>query len=414
MAAVTIFARAGGAADFDNQRNQRVPIRQMLNPAPGLIFSLKGVRSKQTAEKTNSGANKQWSRTTHQTHCVTQYKTIGMRRLVFRKVKQTRKPTWEVAKQTSKPTSKVAKQRSKPISEMAKQNTHLQKWEERHPVWRTSTTGYQSTQRRVMKMIGWSADPVNEFQKCTVDLAHSTRASYWVAWMAAKKSTGALLSPEEKRYAVNLEKLSKTHLRSTTVGVTPNHINSLLKSATEWRTSLAVLCAFCTAHRISDIIQLHAENLKIMEEQQLVAITFTRGKVVSRIGPYTTFLGMQTMVAQTMIHLLSLRRNKYLFTEKNSVTEREAMGAKVRNALRAADPRLTQLSIRHGACVEMGLRQVPQETIRSFTQHKSLAMLHRYMEHGRWNMSMALTQTPIVQITDQKCCDSKTWCELSE
>ena len=111
----------------------------------------------------------------------------------------------------------------------------------------------------------------------------------------------------------------------------------------QWRMTTAILLAYITAQRISDVIQLHARNIRKVKEY--IAITFTSGNTVPVIGPFTVFLAEDSMCAKALLRVMA-SHPAYLFIDELNQRCRDNAGEEIRQILHGVHPQLSQLSIR--------------------------------------------------------------------
>ena len=269
-------------------------------------------------------------------------------------------------------------------------------WTNRHNVWRHTTAGYQKAQTRLVNLLSNTPDAINHFSATSTkaNWGASTKASYWTAWLGAKKTMHLEITAEDRQLQKQLDASSKAATPTITNYLTPTLLNEPLLKDGPLNLKIAILLTFVASQRISDILQLHSENVK--QDGDFLMITLTKGKVIDRIGPYTIFFPAHSQTAKAMLELQKTRGNKYLFSEENSTTERHTLGESIRVLLKSVNTTLNQPAIRHGGARQMGLLAIPQETIRTFTKHATESMLNRYMQHGQFNRHLALTQADIV------------------
>eukprot|EP00744_Colponema_vietnamica_P026995 GILI01040281.1.p2 GENE.GILI01040281.1~~GILI01040281.1.p2 ORF type:complete len:172 (-),score=28.86 GILI01040281.1:618-1133(-) len=133
----------------------------------------------------------------------------------------------------------------------------------------------------------------------------------------------------------------------------------------------AVEIAWLTAGRGNDVRYLLAKDLQL-SDNNLMTITFRQGKTASHKA-YT--VGVPHASQQTTDFLNRMKRN-------NSWAFPGVKGEDIKNALRRADPRLEQRSLRRGRLQYLSAKGATDAELKELSQHADIAMLRRYLDMG--------------------------------
>ena len=268
----------------------------------------------------------------------------------------------------------------------------LEKFAARGSVWRTSTKEYQACQLRLVSLLGHVADQ-QRFTKFMAEAngrwAASTMATYWQAWLAAKKIIGEPETAEDARALRILERESKCAIRGDQQALDVAQLSRVIAGTASPQLRTAILVGWLLCQRISDVLQLHEKDVSLAHQH--LSITFHRGKVVPVIGPFTVFLRLETYAAESLHRLARCRENMFLFSETNSVSERNRLTVQIRAIL--ATVGITDVrSIRRGGVQHLGMLGASSQEIISLTKHSSEGMLMRYMQNGKTFLARANEQ----------------------
>lgn len=134
----------------------------------------------------------------------------------------------------------------------------------------------------------------------------------------------------------------------------------------------AITIAWLTAARMGCVLQLENSDVKIAGNE--VSVTFYRGKGVRSRGPYTVHTAASNEQLAIIKPLLTARA-KRLFPAR-------LKGEHVKKALRVADPRLEQRSLRRGALQRLAATGLDLDTLMRFSGHTQVKTLQRYLNWG--------------------------------
>ena len=147
-----------------------------------------------------------------------------------------------------------------------------------------------------------------------------------------------------------------------------------------------LLLWWATAARSGDALQLQSwaiVTLRTSHGMPLRSVKFVEGKGVTLRGPYT----VHTLVPrQHLLDLLMTNSEDYIFPPQF----RQKIADEVLGALKKADPRIEMRSIRRGSLQALAMADVDEQTLMTFSGHKCLPTLHRYLD---WGTMRGLAQT---------------------
>ena len=165
--------------------------------------------------------------------------------------------------------------------------------------------------------------------------------------------------------------------------------------------------SFFLGQRLGDICQLHADDFVQELTKGILTrllVTFRRGKVIGRIGPYTISLPRthttEPVLNRTMA-LLSKRRGTFVLSTSNTAAERERLADNANRKLKNTSSQLEVRSVRRGGLTRMATAGVPVSTLLLFSRHASLQMLYRYLDSGRRCREHHLLQDEAQRMAEQ-------------
>ena len=261
--------------------------------------------------------------------------------------------------------------------------------------------GYQQTQMRLLFLFDYAPeDRWTQFKKVAEQrgLAASTTAAYWIAFQTLRKIMGEAERPEDGKISRFLEARAAASPASHPLPMTTAHARRLMQRMDEPIVT-AILLAFVMGQRISDVMQLAGEDLTTNGKN--LVITFRRGKVIPKIGPFTLALALDTAVARQMVEMAKGRPG-FLFTPANSEAERLEMQSRVRQTLVDLDARLEARSIRRGGLQAMATRGESMESMLRVSKHASEKMLMRYLDWGACAQSHIISVSSLASETHRQ------------
>ena len=139
---------------------------------------------------------------------------------------------------------------------------------------------------------------------------------------------------------------------------------------------VAMLIAWMVAGRVGDCLRLLTKDVTM--SNNCLTITYRHHKTNNHKGPYSvTSAPLAPDHASLVQRWLGNRRSStFLFPQPKPT------GVAVRVALRRADAKLEQRSLRRGALLTMAAAGVCEATLMEFSGHTTVAMLRRYLAWG--------------------------------
>ena len=159
------------------------------------------------------------------------------------------------------------------------------KWEQRAAAFRLCTLDYQRTQQRMLPLL--LEDPKltsTTFNKVTEHCRYATKATYWIALLAAATACGRATPVDAKSMKKFLE--GRTWAEEPTLKEAADH-DMIERTANVLPPIMqdAVRLSFVLGQRLSDVLKMQRKSLSIF--QQHLSLTFYAGKVIQKIGPYS-------------------------------------------------------------------------------------------------------------------------------
>jgi hypothetical protein len=237
---------------------------------------------------------------------------------------------------------------------------------------------------------------------------YSTVATYCSAVISAKKFWTARATPKAlTSLGAFYEKQAKTEKKTKAPPMREKHARRLERAMRRQRSPLeiGILLAWMFGQRISDVLQLHANDVEVFNgfqnmtrhqsgsppsakqtsrTQKFIVITVRRGKTIGTTGPFTLHIPSHLSIARWVKNLAHRHRGRFLFTGEveNSKRSRARMSASTRNAMKMMGEQLEARSVRRGGLQAMAAMGMTMETIQTFfSQHRSIRMLREYLDH---------------------------------
>jgi len=275
----------------------------------------------------------------------------------------------------------------------------LNEWSVRHPAFRTTTEGYQSTQLRMLWLLEVPhEDRLARFEHECWDrrLKPTTAESYWTSWLSACKAIGEDVLHSDKAHQKLLKKRAEAHPRDYPKAATLAQVQAMcdLRKADRGSYTTIIGLAFKLGQRVSDMIQLGTNCITIQNQHRdgprrgrpRLAIAVKIGKVIGSIGPFTLWLNLEDPVARALLKLKKRATDMgraYLLTFNNSKDQRTHAAKIVRDIITSVDPDLETRSIRRGGLQLMSNSGVRTKRILKLSKHTDAKMLLRYLDNGR-------------------------------
>jgi len=219
-----------------------------------------------------------------------------------------------------------------------------------------------TTWHKVLATAMGALNRANLYTDSPVSLSVSGTAEWKDALRAAKKEANAFEASAPK--AMSLEQVRRA------VSTAPPGIKQQL------------ILAWITASRVGCILQIQMRDVELAPDGKLT-VQFRRGKGAIMGGPYTVpSTCPQEWLVDLQQALTGKEKDEFLWPCP-SAEARQEMGKALAQHLKTVDPQLEQRSIRRGALQELASKGIDEPTLMTFSGHKSVEMLRRYLEWGR-------------------------------
>lgn len=256
-------------------------------------------------------------------------------------------------------------------------------FDRRNAVWLTFSPNYLQAQQRLLFLLD-AKDAFATLQQEAYNrkLAPTTEAALWSTFLSLKKAIGRPPTAEDRRALRILEARAEAFPPRQSPPMRDHHI-SMLRSSYEATHPLEVAMialSYMLGQRLSDVIQLSPRDLTTLDSK--LAITIRRGKVISKIGPYTLWLPLTIFPGNFLaesVHKMTDRQ--YILSTDNSPSQREEIMGRLISLLQSIDEDLEARSPRRG-----GLQRLAEtnsiDMVLNHSKHTSRSMLYRYLGHG--------------------------------
>jgi hypothetical protein len=272
----------------------------------------------------------------------------------------------------------------------------LHRWEERESAFRRTTEQYQTTQRRFLPFFLIRRDVRFEAYHqyaMAADWKWSTRATYWAAILAMMEAMGELGSASDKRNLKWLEVMADRDIPTTAPPLTPQHVTQILHLPFS-AAQVGILVAWFLGQRLADVEQLERRWIQLKQNMGtgdfFISLTFVRGKVIDRIGPYTLFINARHHVALLLMRLFhDLPCGADMLFPPSFRIDCAVL-------LKSIQFDLESRSCRRGGLQLMALLGMSTSHIRMFSKHTSDKMLLKYLSMGQVLMFNAQTSDEVM------------------
>ncbi len=189
-----------------------------------------------------------------------------------------------------------------------------------------------------------------------------------VTWMSAMKAAA---------------KMAKQHPPTQPTAATWKEVEEAISKETQTSVKMALLITWLTCGRGGDVLLLKPSDVEITTRPskeghaKVMSVGFWKGKTVKTRGSYTVFTQAppQAMFNQWQEYHKSVGEQKYLF--------RGVKGSQIKDALRRANPKLEQRSLRRGAIQALAATNLKDEELLHYSGHTNVTMLRRYLNFGK-------------------------------
>lgn len=263
------------------------------------------------------------------------------------------------------------------------------------------TAGARATRDRLMPLRDMAPSP--QYRSFEIWAKHfkwapSTKLSYWETLMTMVKAhTGSI--PAQMK---SVKKLLKKEMLCApaarpTIAMTWKQMQAAVASLRRQdliNEATALETAYSLGQRLCDVTRVKVEDVSKVHDPatktDFIALTFRESKTAEVIGPYTLHLPADSLVAAAVVHEALKTDEGVLFPPHQ---------AAVRTAIKAVDNTLTILSIRRGGLQNMALAGISLQSMLHHSNHRTVAMLNHYLQHGLLNFSAAREVTHMFRST---------------
>jgi len=140
---------------------------------------------------------------------------------------------------------------------------------------------------------------------------------------------------------------------------------------------LALLLTWLTCGRGGDVLKLEPNCVEVQETGLMVH--FRRGKTVKTRGAYSIFTPMPPDLYKDMF----VKHLEACMKEKKRWLFEGVQGSHIKEALRRANPKLEQRSLRRGAIQTLAATNLSDEELLKYSGHTNVQMLRRYLNFGK-------------------------------
>lgn len=189
-----------------------------------------------------------------------------------------------------------------------------------------------------------------------------------VTWMSAMKAAA---------------KMAKQHPPKQPTAAKWAEVEEAIKRETSTAVRMALLLTWLTCGRGGDVLLLNPSHVEIEEREtkagkiSVMAVSFWKGKTVKTRGSYTVFTQPPPvfLLDEWKKYHKSVEAQRYLF--------QGVKGAQIKIALRRANPKLEQRSLRRGAIQALAATGLKDEELLHYSGHTNVTMLRRYLNFGK-------------------------------
>jgi integrase len=164
---------------------------------------------------------------------------------------------------------------------------------------------------------------------------------------------------------------------------TTSEISRVIAAKSSTVTGVALILAWVSCARISDVLQLKRGEVEILGEH--IKFSFNRGKGVIFRGPYTVnSLIKEPWRAQVVAWLDGMRATDMIF-HANSKAHRLSFGSKLVKDMRevTGNWKLEQKSVRRGSLQALAAMGATDDTMMLFSGHTKVSTLKQYLGWGK-------------------------------
>ena len=246
--------------------------------------------------------------------------------------------------------------------------------------WRASSSWCPTTWAKVLGSAMGALARASLYTTSAMDLPVTQCAVFKDAVRSAKKEEHAFLTKPPKP-------CTKEQVVKAVAAARSNNVQEQLA------------LAWLTAGRVGCTLQLKREDVQLGPNGTM-SVQFRRGKGVAMGAPYTVHTKCPPEWQPILNRLLSRTSPGGFLWPYDNREARTAGGKDVAKALKEIDPQLEQRSLRRGALQQMADAGVDDATLMTFSGHRRVETLHRYLDWGRKGRSRAARGQDAARLLD--------------
>jgi hypothetical protein len=293
--------------------------------------------------------------------------------------------TSKIALAEAQATSKAVASQCK-IAPLPKCSSEMQKaWDTRSAVFKEFSVGHLRLQERFLFLLEVGAEKrILWFKRLAEERrwAPGTKATYWANVCGMMSVLGGKASPAELKYQKQVEAAAAAATPSNRPSLSVEGMQKLWSVGHELCLPMAV--AWTLGQRVSDVLLLRPVDVSV--KGTYVVLTFRRGKVIAHIGPYVLFLSHNSVLGKaiwTLSESKSTNREQLLWEDDKEVIR----------LLLAEVGMGDRRCLRRGGLQRMAEMGLSVEELLSFSKHREVKCLMKYLEHGASVMRLADLQS---------------------
>ena len=178
-------------------------------------------------------------------------------------------------------------------------------------------------------------------------------------------------------------KMAKQHPPTQPTAATWKEVETAISKEEDTAVRMALLLTWLTCGRGGDVLLLKPGNVELTDREtkdgavKMMSVGFWKGKTVKTRGSYTVFTQPPPpkLLEEWNAYHKSVGDQNYLF--------KGVKGAQIKDALRRANPKLEQRSLRRGAIQALAATGLKDEELLHYSGHTNVTMLRRYLNFGK-------------------------------
>ena len=178
-------------------------------------------------------------------------------------------------------------------------------------------------------------------------------------------------------------RMAKQHPPTQPTAATWKEVEAAINREDQPAVRMALLLTWLTCGRGGDVLLLKPGNVELTGREtkegivKVMSVGFWKGKTVKTRGSYTVFTQPPPakLLEEWNAYHKSVADQNYLF--------KGVKGAQIKDALRRANPKLEQRSLRRGAIQALAATGLKDDELLHYSGHTNVTMLRRYLNFGK-------------------------------